>query len=79
MMALWAAVHLKASPASREIQNLSNWQIGLIYEMVMNYPVDSLRQCYFENKKSAGNFDDDDLYDMGYTPEEIAEIKGVNR
>ena len=76
MMALWTAVHLGVSPASRTIQNLDDWQIGLIYETAMNYPVDGLRRCYFDRKKSTSNFDDGDLLDMGYSPEEIAEIKG---
>jgi hypothetical protein len=75
-MALWTAVHLGVSPTSRTIQSLNDWQIGLIYETAMNYPVDGLRRCYLERKKSASNFDDDDLLDMGYSPEEIAEIKG---
>ena len=64
------------SPTSRTIQNLDEWQIGLIYETAMNYPVDGLRRCYFDRKKSAANFDDDDLFDMGYSPDENAEIKG---
>ena len=66
------------SPAGKEIQSLSNWQIGLIYETVMNYPVEGLRKSYFDSKKSPAIFEDDDLYDMGYSPEEIARIKGDN-
>jgi hypothetical protein len=42
----------------------------------MNYPLEGLRQCYLDRKKSAGNFDDEDLLDQGYSPDEIAEIKG---
>jgi hypothetical protein len=42
----------------------------------MNYPLDGMRKSYFERKKSADNFDDDDILDMGYSPEEIALIKG---
>jgi hypothetical protein len=78
MMTLWAAVHLGVSPASRTIQRLDGWQIGLIYETVMNYPLEGLRRCYFDRKKSIDNIDDDDLldFDMGYSPDEIAEIKG---
>jgi hypothetical protein len=75
-MALWSAVHLGLSPTSRTIQSLDDWQIGLIYETAMNYPVDGLRKCYFDRKKSVDNYDDDDLLDMGYTRDEIAEIKG---
>ena len=44
--------------------------------MAMNYPLEGLRRCYFDRKKSAVNFDDDDILDLGYSPEEIAEIKG---
>jgi hypothetical protein len=78
MMTLWAAAHLKVSPASKAVQNLSDWQIGLIFEMAMNYPDEGLRRSYFEEKKSVSNFSDADLLDddMGYSPEEIALIKG---
>jgi hypothetical protein len=76
MMTLWTAVHLGLSPTSRTIQNLDDWQTGLIYETAMNYPVDGLRRCYFERKKSVDTIDDDDILDMDYSPEEIAEIKG---
>lgn len=69
-------MHLGVSPASRTIQELSDWQIGLIYEIAMNYPVDGLRRCYFDEKKNVITFDDSDMLDMGYSPEEIAKIKG---
>jgi hypothetical protein len=75
-MALWTAVHLGVSPASKTIHRLDDWQIGLIYETAMNYPLEGLRKCYFDRKRSTSNFDDDDLTDMGYSPEEIAAIKG---
>jgi hypothetical protein len=42
----------------------------------MNYPIEGLRKYYFDAKKSTNNFEDDDLLDMGYSLEEIAEIKG---
>lgn len=69
---------MKASPASRAIRELDNWQIGLIYDMAMNYPIEGLRRAYYEDKKSVSNFSDADLSDpdMGYTPEEISKIKG---
>jgi hypothetical protein len=44
----------------------------------MNYSVEGLRRCYFERKKSFDNIDDDDILDMNYSPEEIAEIKCKN-
>ncbi|MDR1837631.1 MAG: hypothetical protein LBQ89_08240 [Treponema sp.] len=64
------------SPASKAIRKLNDWQVGLIYEMAMNFPVESLRKCYLEYKNSTSNFDDDDVLDMGYSPEQLAEIKG---
>ena len=70
------AVHLRASPASRAIRRLDDWQIGLIYETAMCYPAEALRKCYFDQKKSIVNFDDEDILDMGYTLEEIAQMKG---
>jgi hypothetical protein len=76
MMILWTAAHLGLSPTSRTIRNLDDWQVGLIYETVMNYPLEGLRKCYFDRKKSVGNFDDEDLLEQGYSPAEIAEIKG---
>jgi hypothetical protein len=67
---------LGLSPTSRTIRNLDGWQTGLIYETAMNYPVEGLRRCYFDRKKSISNFDDADLIKAGYSPEEIAQIKG---
>ena len=64
------------SPTSKTIKELDSWQIGLIYETAMNYPVEGLRRAFFENKKSVSNFDDEDLLDAGYSPEEISRIKG---
>jgi hypothetical protein len=42
----------------------------------MSFPLEGLRRCFLERKKSTSNFDDDDILDMDYSPEEIAEIKG---
>jgi hypothetical protein len=49
--------------------------MGLIYETAMNYPLEGLRKCYFERKKSVDNLNDGDILDMDYSPDEIAEIK----
>jgi hypothetical protein len=67
---------LGVSPTSRTIQNLDDWQVGLIYETAINYPIEGLRRCYLDRKRSPSNFEDDDMFDMGYSPDEIAEIKG---
>jgi hypothetical protein len=75
MMILWTAVHLGVSPASKTIQDLDDWQTGLIYETAMNYPVEGMRRSYFDQKKSTQNFDENDMLDMGYSPEETIEIK----
>jgi hypothetical protein len=58
------------------MQSLDEWQIGLIYETAMNFPVDGLRQSYYNRKTSTESFDDEDLADMGYTQEEVDQIKG---
>jgi hypothetical protein len=42
----------------------------------MNYPLEGLRRSYYDRKKSVSNFENDDLLDMGYSPDEITEIKG---
>jgi len=70
---------LRVSPASRTIRNLDSWQMGLIYEMAVNYPIEGVRKAYLEDRKSVSNFSDADLMDddMGYTPKEIAKIKGA--
>lgn len=67
---------MRASPVSQEIRNLDDWQVGLIYEIAMNYPIQGLRKSYFDSKKSVANIDDEEMLDMGYTMEEIAGIKG---
>jgi len=53
--------------------------MGLIYEMAVNYPIEGVRKAYLEDRKSVSNFSDADLMDddMGYTPKEIAKIKGA--
>jgi hypothetical protein len=66
---------LGVSPASETIRALDDWQIGLIYEVAMNYPIEGMRQSYWKRKNQAANIDDEDLADLGYSPEEIAEIK----
>jgi hypothetical protein len=60
------------------MQSLDDWQIGLIYETAMNFPIDGLRQNYHNRKSSTENIDDDDLLDpdMGYSQEEVDMIKG---
>ena len=75
-MTLWVAAHLGVSPASETIGALDDWQIGLIYETAMNYPLEGLRKGYHDRKKSPANFDDGDMLDLGYSLEEIAAIKG---
>ncbi len=77
-MRLWAAAHLGVSPASKTIRALDEWQIGLIYEIAMNYPVEGMRHSYWKRKNGVENLDEESLADddMGYTPEEIARIKG---
>jgi len=55
---------------------LDGWQMGLIYEAAMCFPIEGLRRAYRERKKSPANFDDGDLLELGYSRPEIAEIKG---
>lgn len=42
----------------------------------MSYPVDAMRESFFKQKNSPSNFEDEDLFDMGYSFEEISKIKG---
>jgi hypothetical protein len=77
-MTLWTAAHLGVSPASETIRALDEWQIGLIYETVMNFPVDGLRGSYFDRKDrdAVKNIDDEDLAEIGLSRAEIDMIKG---
>ncbi len=75
-MRLWTAEHLGVSPASKTIHALDEWQIGLIYEVAMSYPIEGLRRSFFERKKSVEAVDDEDLLELGLSLEVIAEIKG---
>ena len=74
-MILWIADHLGLSPTNPTISNLDSWQMGLIYETAMNYPIEGLRRSYFKRKKERA-FNDDDLIEAGYSPEEIKAMKG---
>jgi hypothetical protein len=75
-MTLWVAAHLGVSPASNTIRVLDEWQISLIYEVVMNYTVEGLRKSYFDRRQSVENINDDALLTLGYSMDEIAKIKG---
>jgi hypothetical protein len=78
LMTLWTAVHLGVSPASKEMQALDEWQIGLMYEIAMNFPVDGLRKSYLERKEKEAveNIDDEDLAELGLSQTDIDQIKG---
>jgi len=42
----------------------------------MSFPIEGLRNAYRERQRSPANFDDDDLLEAGYSPEEFADIRG---
>ncbi|GHU65082.1 hypothetical protein FACS189447_03380 [Spirochaetia bacterium] len=56
---------------------MSDWQISTLYEFAMNYTTDYLRSGYWKKKDSLEAVDDSVLADpdMGYTAEDIAEIR----
>jgi len=64
---------LKVSPASKTIRSLDSWLLNLIFEMAMDYPIESVRHAYYEEKKKSlgGDFEDSDLIEAGYSPEEL--------
>lgn len=64
------------SPASSTIRALDEWQISLMYEVAMNYPIEGLRKSYYDRKKSIEQVPDEEFLDLGYTLEEIAQMKG---
>jgi hypothetical protein len=76
-MTLWTAVHLGVSPASKTIRTLDEWQIGLMYEVAMSYPIEGMRKSYFERKNSIEQVPDEEFLDLGYSLAEIAEMKGM--
>jgi hypothetical protein len=76
LMTMWTAEHLGVSPASKTIHALNEWQIGLMYEVAMSYPIEGLRKSFFERKNSVESVDDDDLLELGLSPDVIAKIKG---
>ena len=71
-------MHLGVSPAGKAIQALDEWQIGLLYEIAMNFPVEGLRKSYLDrkDKEAVENIDDEDLADLGLSQTEIDQIKG---
>jgi hypothetical protein len=42
----------------------------------MSYPVEGLRKSFFERRNSVESADDDDLLELGLSPDAIAQIKG---
>ena len=79
LMTIWTAEHLGVSPASKTIRALNEWQIGLMYEVAMCYPIEGLRRSFFERKESVESVDDDDLLELGLSPDVIAQIKGKGK
>jgi len=75
-MTLWTAEHLGVSPTSQQIRDLDYWQIRLIYETAMCFPLEGLRKAFHERKMSPPDFKDEDLLEAGYSPEEFADIRG---
>jgi hypothetical protein len=67
---------LGVSPASKTIRALDEWQLGLMYEAAMSYPIEGMRKSFFERKESVESADDDDLLDLGLSPDIISQIKG---
>jgi hypothetical protein len=50
-----------------------------MYEVAMSYPIEGLRKSFFERRNSVESADDEDLLDLGLSPEIIAQIKGKNQ
>jgi hypothetical protein len=67
---------LKVCPNNADYIRLGEWQAGLLYETIMNFPVDALRQNYAEQRKKAITIPDEDLIEVGYTLAQIAAMKG---
>jgi hypothetical protein len=67
---------LGVSPASKTIHALDDWQIGLLYEVAIHFPLDSLRRSYYEhqNANNVKNIDPDDLASLGLPPSVINDI-----
>lgn len=64
------------SPTSRTVRELDDWQIGLVYEAAMSFPLEGMRESFNKRRSSAANFDDADLLEAGYSPEEFSAIRG---
>jgi hypothetical protein len=47
-----------------------------MYEAAMSYPIEGMRKSFFERKESVESADDDDLLDLGLSPDIISQIKG---
>jgi hypothetical protein len=67
---------LGLSPTSQQIRELDFWQIRLIYETAMTFPIDGMRRAFHEQKRSPVNFSDEALLKAGYSPEMFAAIRG---
>jgi hypothetical protein len=48
-----------------------------MYEVAMSYPIEGLRKSFFERRNSVESADDDDLLELGLSPDAIAQIKGT--
>jgi hypothetical protein len=50
-----------------------------MYEVAMSYPIEGLRKSFFDRRNSVESVDDDDLLELGLSPDAIAQIKGIKR
>lgn len=74
MNILWILDYLKVCPDPQITDNPDF--INIFYEFVMNYPVENLRQKYFENKKKEmERVTRDELRDLGYDEEDLIDVE----
>lgn len=73
-MTLWIMDSLKVCPDPQKINDPDF--LNIYYEFVMNYPTESLRKAYFENKKlKAEKVTRDELRELGYSEEDLEDVE----
>jgi hypothetical protein len=72
--------HFRVLPTDDRAERINDEQIDLLFQYWLDYDEEIIRKVYRErqaDRRSKPSFRKEDLIDLGYTEEQIAEMAGV--
>ncbi|GMO64421.1 MAG: hypothetical protein Ta2A_11940 [Treponemataceae bacterium] len=70
---------LRVSPVSEEYAKLNDFTVETLYEVIMNYPIESVREGYLQQNTgvlASVKRNAEKLKSMGYSDKDIERMKG---